>query len=152
MHKIISFILCLGLLTLSSCKDDSLEGFTIIRYGTSFGQCVGYCAKTLIMQEAVVTFEKASLTDKSGYPDASCDDNFPLFKDLKAEIDANAFLKLPAVIGCPDCADEGAEWVELESPDLVHRVTFEYNKAPEELEAYIDDLRFYIQRMEAVCP
>lgn len=54
----------------------------------------------------------------------------------------NDFFKLSETIGCPDCADGGAEWVEVEYVSgKKHRVTFEYMKEPDELKDYLIGLR-----------
>ncbi len=45
------------------------------------------------------------------------------------------------VIGCPDCADGGSEWLELGFEGDVKRVTFEYMNEPDELKDIIVDLR-----------
>ena len=47
----------------------------------------------------------------------------------------------PICCHCPDCADGGAEWVELGFENKVKRVTFEYMKEPEELKTLIPSLR-----------
>jgi hypothetical protein len=38
---------------------------------------------------------------------------------------------MDTVIGCPDCADGGAEWLELGFEKEVKRVTFEYMHEPD---------------------
>jgi hypothetical protein len=40
-----------------------------------------------------------------------------------------AFQKVEAQLGCPDCADGGAEYLELSHKGHKHRVTFEFGKA-----------------------
>ena len=154
LSKYSFIILFINVLTFESCKEkDScvISNFTTISYGTSFGKCEGYCVKTISIQEAMINFEKTALNDKSKYPDFSCDDNFPGFETLKLEIDVASFCTLEPVIGCPDCADGGAEWVEISNSTNALRVTFENNNAPEEFSNFIENLRFYLQRMEASC-
>jgi len=152
--KYIFIILFSSVLTLESCKEkDScvIAHFTTISYGTSFGECVGYCIKTIAISDATTNFQKTAHNDKSTYPDFDCDDAFPGFETLKLEIDIAAFCAMEPVIGCPDCTDGGAEWVEISNSTHALRVTFEYNNAPEELSLFIENLRFYMQRMEASC-
>lgn len=51
-------------------------------------------------------------------------------------------------IGCPDCADRGAEWVEVETANGRRRGTYEFGKPPREvaelarmLQSLRDDMR-----------
>ena len=76
-------------------------------------------------------------------PDSSCSYTFirdPL-PDYLDDIDLDTFLEMQETIGCPDCADGGAEWLELGFEDLVKRVTFEYGNEPGEFENIIPALR-----------
>jgi hypothetical protein len=50
-------------------------------------------------------------------------------------------MNLDSIIGCPDCADGGAEWFEIVTNDTVERVTIEYGDSLEGLNNYIDLLR-----------
>lgn len=150
-HFKLLFIL-IGITTSFSCSEDDLRDFNVIKYGTSFGMCEGYCVTSITIQENSMLYEQSSLNDDVTYPSTECPSNFPQFDDLRSKIDPDIFYDFPATIGCPDCADGGAEWVELQSTKTSHRVTFELGKAPDEFISYIELLRFYVQRMEAVCP
>jgi hypothetical protein len=58
-------------------------------------------------------------------------------------VDTAAFRELEGVHGCPDCADGGAEWIQVETADPM-RVTFEYGvdlDGIEDLQAEIRELR-----------
>lgn len=154
LSKYSFIIIFINVLTFESCKEkDScvLSNFTTISYGTSFGECVGYCTKTISISDATINFQKTAHNDKSTYPDFDCDDSFPGFETLKLEINIADFCTMEPVIGCPDCADGGTEWVEISNSTHALRVTFEYNNAPEEFSNFIENLRFYLQRMEASC-
>ena len=48
---------------------------------------------------------------------------------------------LPEVIGCPDCADGGAEWVAVNADGKQYKVTYDYGKTPKELEAVVAKLK-----------
>ena len=61
---------------------------------------------------------------------------------MQLNININDFFELPETIGCPDCADGGAEWLEIDLANgKTHKVTFEYNKEPALLKTYIIKLR-----------
>jgi len=70
----------------------------------------------------------------------------PVQKTERASITANEwnqllhlvqeteFLKLNDRYGCPDCADQGGEWIEIRFADgKTKKVTFDYNRPPEEI-------------------
>ena len=58
-----------------------------------------------------------------------------------SHVDTGKVGRLQDTYGCPDCADGGAEWVEVETATLKKKVTFEHNKPPAELEAVVTELR-----------
>jgi len=89
--------------TLSCDREDSYVGeVNYIAYGTSFGECQGYCNQNMKVYPQVATLRR---------------------------------------YGCPDCADGGAEWVEISFDTLKHRVTFEFLNEPEELTPIVSALR-----------
>jgi hypothetical protein len=99
-----------------------------IRSGTSFGMCIGHCQKEVEITEQNVAVTLKSFRSKEQYPDKTCsiqtdsDD----WQTLGQSLNREAFYQLPDTIGCPDCADGGAEWIEIEENDKKYRVTFEY--------------------------
>jgi hypothetical protein len=56
-------------------------------------------------------------------------------------LDFELFMNLDSIIGCPDCADGGAEWFEIATNDTIKRVTIEYGDSLDGLNNYIDLLR-----------
>lgn len=60
---------------------------------------------------------------------------------LKAAANVTLFSQQPETLGCPDCADGGAEYIELETRGQKHRVTFEFGKTIPGLEPLVDALR-----------
>ena len=63
------------------------------------------------------------------------------WKQLTASVAVDSVFALPERIGCPDCADQGAEWIEIFTEGKSHRVTFEYQQNPPGLEALLRQLR-----------
>ena len=45
------------------------------------------------------------------------------------------------VIGCPDCADGGAEWIEVVTSDGSKKITFESGDSLDTIHPLIDRLR-----------
>jgi hypothetical protein len=86
---------------------------------------------------------------KTGWHDitpVSCSTTLPCqawaekWADLVSAIDLEAFENLDEVIGCPDCTDGGAEWLEIVTLKGRHKVTYEYTAPPEPIKAYRDAL------------
>ena len=117
----------------------------VVNYGTSFGMCVGPCRKEMNVVKNEVIFT-VFYTEGRGaiggtpkiYNEAL---DAILGKSLVKSIDYEAFKNLNEVIGCPDCADGGAEWVEIFKNGSKHKVTFEFGRAPKEIESLVTILR-----------
>ena len=151
MRKKRIFVILLLLMSISCQKKDEDESSIIqINYGTSFGMCIGYCKKEVYIKSGNVTYKH------SGWMDSiitkTCSDSLPQenWSSLLSGLDTKKFFDLPGTIGCPDCADGGAEYVEIEtfSGDK-HKVTFEYLKEPELLKNTITDLRKQAEKATA---
>lgn len=70
------------------------------------------------------------------------------FDKITSQIDQESFKKLKSTYGCPDCADGGAEWVEIKVGMNTKRVTFEYGNPPEELKVLNEQLRAIQQQYD----
>ena len=150
MRKIGLFLLfSISVALFSSFSCDQLEEpgqVNYLSYGTSFGECLGYCVREIVVSGGI-TFTKSGWLVNEALPDSSCNIVFvmdPLPGYLE-DIDINAFLAMDEIIGCPDCADGGAEWLELGFEGQTKRVTFEYMNEPEELEEVIPELRIMME-------
>ncbi len=113
-----------------------------LSYGTSFGECLGYCVREIVVS-GDITFTKSGWSIEGSLPDSSCSLVFiksPL-PDYLDDINLDVFLEMDETIGCPDCADGGAEWLELGFENEIKRVSFEYMNEPEELKNIIPSLR-----------
>jgi hypothetical protein len=74
------------------------------------------------------------------------DDN--QWDQIITDIDVETFFGLPETLGCPDCADGGAEWVEIELRNgEKHRVTFEYHNEPSDLLFPVAKLRELLEAL-----
>jgi|GEM_PF-209761 len=113
-----------------------------IKYGTSFGMCVGYCKRTVVLKPDLVTYS-CSGWDAAIQPVTRSESLTGADWDaVKLNFNTSGFFELPATIGCPDCADGGAEWLEIELANGVsHKVTFEYNNEPILLKNKVGKLR-----------
>lgn len=148
LTALLFYIFIFGLIISCSVNEVSNE-IIQVKYGTSFGECVGYCKMDLTISAGLVKF------DKSGWIDTIRTVTFTKIQDesnwyfFQSELKVTSFLDLPPVIGCPDCADGGAEWLEIELANGVkHKVTFEYKNEPALVKDYISRLRKLIGEFE----
>ena len=121
-------------------------GFDYIRYGTSFNMCLGYCISQVEITESGVIFVAKGWNFSDTIPDISGSQDISSgeWNTLNSKIDIDSFNALPEFIGCPDCADGGAEWIEISKEGSTHKVTFEYGTPPTEVASYINLLRDYM--------
>nr|WP_293837501.1 hypothetical protein [uncultured Arsenicibacter sp.] len=113
----------------------------VIRSGTSYGFCIGYCKRQLDLTPAEATFIMKD--NREELPVKSCKGTITAdeWKTLAAQADLAALKKQPERIGCPDCADGGAEFLEIERSGDKYRVTFEAGKTIPGFESLVETLR-----------
>lgn len=105
-----------------------LKSITSISYGVSFGMCIGYCINKMEIKQTKVILNDSSWNTEE-YPAKNCQKSIPAEKwnELVQCADSIAFTRLDSIYGCPDCADGGAEWVEITTPEWKHKVTVDYS-------------------------
>jgi len=139
--KFIFALVLMVSVSFSACQKSNFKNVDSIGYGTSFGMCLGYCTQNLLVSDLKLTFSK---TKNGQTPDTkTCTKNISKEEvdAIKALLDAGKLSSLPEVIGCPDCADGGAEWVSVKADGKQYKIVFEYGKAPKELDAAVTKLR-----------
>jgi hypothetical protein len=153
MKNLLIFTFVLSLFLISSCTQEnlrseasvSLENLTI-KSGQSFGFCVGKCYSEIAIKGKKVTLLVKETSSKGN----SNIKNEYTFTDeltdaqvsaISSAFDLTKINAKPDVIGCPDCADGGAEWIAIEQGESVKKVTFEYGKDVPELEKLVNLLR-----------
>lgn len=105
-----------------------------ILHGTSYGHCRGYCIK-----EELYTADKLVYTqynrDSANFPKKEVVNTYTAeeLNALFASIDPEKWKSLPETIGCPDCADGGAEYIEIRTKNATKRVMFDAHSDPEGL-------------------
>ncbi|MCA9734159.1 MAG: hypothetical protein H6696_09195 [Deferribacteres bacterium] len=131
------------LLFVPACITDSKDDDAIkIETGTSFGMCVGYCKRTLQIEGKTATIYAESWRPED-YPKQKHE--FALtdaeWDSLQALLTVTDMSGLEEVIGCPDCADGGAEWLAIKQDKKVHRSTFNYGANIPEIAVMMEFLR-----------
>jgi len=134
--------LCMFSIACSDSDPKSSSGSSItIRSGSSFGECIGYC-----WTEMEITQDGMNLVRKGNdpvYPDQtfSKDIDSELWNSVESLIDFDTLQSMDDVYGCPDCADGGAEWIEVTMGSKTKKVTFEYGHNLEEISDLIELVR-----------
>lgn len=150
MNNMLFVFMFLSTIFLGSCaKEDVSSNVTdglVITNGQSFGMCVGPCQQELIINGNKATFRVLTR------PNRGVNDNTKetIYEEILSASEINSiiqnvdfenFKNLKEVYGCPDCADGGAEYIEIQKGDTKHKVTFEYGKSVKEIEKLITLLR-----------
>ena len=127
------------------CYTDAALQIRSIASGTSFGMCFGYCQQTINITAQplkVLTTERSNRDDETHPPLRK---TFQISSEqwdrLVSSVDLTKFRALPDHIGCPDCADGGAEWIRIDATDGTKQVTFEYRSSVEGIEQFLAKLR-----------
>lgn len=142
MKKTLLFIFTITLtISFSGCKKGSIKNLNNITYGSSFGMCVGYCSSSLVISDLKLTFSKSKNAQPTETKTCSKSISEADVNAIKNELNINKISNLPEVIGCPDCADGGAEWISINADGKQYKITYEYGKAPKELEAAVAKLK-----------
>lgn len=114
-----------------------------IKTGTYFGECLGYCNDELsITSEKMIYLKTTNVKDET-YPDIVEEAAITTedWNDLVALVDLDTFNALPDTIGCPDCADQGGEWVEISDGRTTKRIDFELGASVAEIDRLVSRLR-----------
>ena len=138
----LSFLIPLTLLAACGTPTDPSTEPVSFTHTVSFGFCPpdAYCSSRLEVspQEAVLTYEsreRAPIVQRRAH-DAT------RWSKVTSALDPEGLRALPDVVGCPDCADGGAESVAVAFVDgQVDQVTFEYHSDVPGVDALADALR-----------
>lgn len=133
----------------SSCSNEINNKIIQINYGTSFGECIGYCMHQVTVKQDSMIFlcsgwstQYTPLTFHETLSPAAWD-------STRVNLNTKDFFDLPEIIGCPDCADGGAEWLEVKLTNGdIHKVTYEYRNEPNILKTYILQFREKLSKNE----
>lgn len=121
----------------------------VIKNGTFFGMCGGYCLTETTIREA-----GASYRESSREPDKFPDKNKSLaltadeWRDLVDAVDMGALTALDSIIGCPDCADGGGEWIEIQNGAQTKRIVFEHGASVASIDGLLEKIREIRERAE----
>lgn len=129
----------------TGCGGDDSDEATTFRFGRDSGECIGYCHRHLALSGGrvdLVATPKCLGRTVGSTLHHSMELDAPTRESLHSAVrEAAPFIRHSApVLGCPDCADGGASWVELPGQGVADkRVTYDSGRAPPEL-ARLDGL------------
>lgn len=153
-----SLVLRLGLsavvaLVLTACEGGAVKtsAVTQVSSTTSFGMCAGYCKTTLEVseKEAVLKREPWGRGAGSGLPPQRFTTQISAqeWQDIASAAEAAKIDGLPETIGCPDCADGGAESLTIVGATGTKTITFDHGAAIAEAQPLLDRVRALRTRM-----
>jgi hypothetical protein len=154
MKKFIaSTILALTLAACASPAAPSAGSVTRVVSTTSFGMCVGYCTTRLEITEGQAVLIREARGGRGAPNPAQTPQRFTAqltpaewqeIQRLAANVDMDA---LPDVVGCPDCADGGAEGLTIEGPGGAESVSFDFRAPLPQAQQLLDRIRALRDRL-----
>ena len=120
--RILLFMLALSAGCATSQPDAPTSAVPAVEWGSSFGMCAGFCASSLVVTpDGTATLTETATRSPDVAPRVRAR---MLTADEQARLAAanEASTVVTDTLGCPDCADGGAEYVERDGA----RVTFDY--------------------------
>ena len=116
-----------------------------ISSGTSFGMCRGYCQQSVSVSAKPLQVVARKEPNFAQQPYPPVRKPFAIssseWSQLLSSVNVENFSKLAERIGCPDCADGGAEWIQINWLNGSKRVTFENGRTVAGIENLITQLR-----------
>ncbi|CAF2953640.1 unnamed protein product [Rotaria sp. Silwood2] len=144
MQALWQYILIVAIFTVAYGKFET-KNIQSISSGLSFGMCRGYCQQSINVTSnplRIVATKEANFVQKP-YPPIR--QPFPFssnqWEELISLLNVSVFEALGDTVGCPDCADGGAEWIQVNWTEGSKRVTFENGRAIKGIEELIGKLR-----------
>jgi hypothetical protein len=119
------------------------EDLSMIRTGTYFGESLIHSNETVIITPEKTSYALTSKVQDPQNPDITVEREATRedWDELQALVDPATFRTLPAILGQPDAADQGGEWVEITVGGEAKRIDLEMNASVPEIDALLQKLR-----------
>lgn len=146
-------LLALVLAGCATAAAPSSGGVTRVVSTTSFGMCVGNCTTRLEISEGQAVLIREARGGRGApnptqtpqrYTAALTPAEWQDIQRLAASADLDS---VPDVVGCPDCADGGAEGLTIESAAGSESVSLEYGAALPPAQPLLDRVRALRERL-----
>lgn len=141
-------------LALTACANAPAPSADVTRVvsTTSFGMCVGYCATRLEITEGQAVLIREARGGRGApqnlpeqrYATELTPAEWQEIQGLAASVDFDA---LPDTVGCPDCADGGAEGLTVEGPGGAESVSLEFRASIPQAQPLLDRVRALRERL-----
>jgi hypothetical protein len=133
-------------LSLPACGNEQASSVRQVVSTTSFGMCMGYCSTRLEISEGQAVLIRSARGGRGGAQDLPEQRFTAQLKPNEwqeiARLAENTKLDgLPAVIGCPDCADGGAESLTIEGAGAAKTISFEHGATIEQAQPLLERVR-----------
>lgn len=137
---------------LAACASETAgTGVKQVASTTSFGMCMGYCKTRLEISEAgaVLVREPWGRGGPSGLPEQRFESPLAAgeWREIARLAAAAKIDALPETIGCPDCADGGAESLTIVDGDGPKTITFDHGATIEEAAPLLAKVRALREKM-----
>lgn len=135
-------------LSLGACDNEvgaSASGVSKVVSTTSFGMCVGYCTTQLDITESEAVLTRTSRGGRGAQelPDQRFTKKLSPaeWQDIANLAEATKLDGLPETIGCPDCADGGAESLTIVGSKGEKKITFDHGAAIDQAKPLLEKVR-----------
>lgn len=150
--KMLGLIAAVAALGLAACGEVTTAAGSVSQVvsTTSFGMCVGYCKTRLEISpgKAVLVREPGGRGQPTLPVERKEEVLSPQEWDEIARLAGAAKIEgLPDVIGCPDCADGGAESLTIVGPGRNKTITFDHGATIEAAQPLLERVRALRVRM-----
>jgi hypothetical protein len=115
-----------------------------IRTGSYAGMCMGYCDQETILEPGSMRSVSRAFSEKKKYPEVKMKSTITKkdWDDLRNFLNAKVLAAFNGRIGCPGCADEMVEWVEVEFSDGTKKaVAYNAGNAPPLISLLLQKIR-----------
>ena len=146
-------LVAVAALSLAACETGATKSGSITKIAstTSFGMCIGYCKTTLEIREgqAVLTREAWGRGAGANLPKQSFNATLSPqeWQDFAQAAAAARIDTLPDTIGCPDCADGGAETLTIEGAGRSKTINFDHGADIKEAQPLLQRVRALRERL-----
>lgn len=143
-------LLPIAALALASCASPAAApsaNVTRVVSTTSFGMCVGYCTTRLEISEGRAVLVREARGGRGAPDPAARPQRFTKtlsvaeWQEIQRLAAATNLTAVPDTVGCPDCADGGAEGLTIESSGGAESVSLEYRAALPQAQGLLQRVR-----------
>jgi len=123
------------------------EAITRIEYGSNFGFCFDYCTKQSLAEKQILQLSATSRQADQPPIEQVMEIGLPDWEHLLILAEHSEIEGFKEVIGCPDCADGGSEWIRVWRGEDSRKVTFPYGEPPEPMAEMVDLMRGWVDTL-----